>query len=72
MEVILAEYLNMLGKDLSPKVGNIINTKFKGDYYNYAKSLYSKSVFASEEKIRDVLSKTSAGTGVRTRKSDRG
>ncbi|MBA3971360.1 MAG: S46 family peptidase [Bacteroidetes bacterium] len=53
--VMLEAYLNNIDKSQRPAVFAEIEKKYKGDLKKYAKDLYSKSMFVSQEKIMQAL-----------------
>ncbi|MFA8298698.1 MAG: S46 family peptidase [Hyphomicrobiales bacterium] len=56
---LMAELLSMMNTDLpeilKPSIIETINKKYKGDYLAYAKKVFSKSVFSTEEKALALL-----------------
>ncbi|HEX8516543.1 MAG TPA: S46 family peptidase [Bacteroidia bacterium] len=58
-EKICAAMLKMVSENLDPQqqasVFSEIQSKYKGDFNKYAKAIYSKTMFTSEEKMKDAL-----------------
>ena len=52
---LLEIYRDSLKPELLPEYFREMNDKFKGDIYRYAEYVFSKSLFASEEKISALL-----------------
>lgn len=52
---LLELYYNNIPKDQQPSVFKTIEKEFKGDFAMYVKTIYSKSVFTSADKVKDLL-----------------
>nr|WP_321405795.1 S46 family peptidase [uncultured Carboxylicivirga sp.] len=52
-------YYNTIDKRFHPEFYQAINKKFKGDFEKYANTVFSKSIFSSEDKFNAFLAKPS-------------
>ncbi|MDQ3191639.1 MAG: S46 family peptidase, partial [Bacteroidota bacterium] len=57
---MFAYFSSDIAKDLQPDIFNTIESKYKGDFKKYAEDLFSKSIFADQEKLNKFLDKPSA------------
>ncbi|MGZ6523187.1 MAG: S46 family peptidase, partial [Bacteroidia bacterium] len=52
---LLKIYSEDINKSYQPEIFNTIQKKYDGDFSNYAKTIYSKSIFVSEEKMNELF-----------------
>ncbi len=52
---LMTLYYNDIPKPLHPSIFKEVEHKYKGDFYNYAEAVFSKSFFASKEKMDAFL-----------------
>lgn len=65
---LLRMYYDHIPKEQQPAIFRKIESKYKGDFNQYSKEVYSQSIFASQEKITDFLKKYKASDVKKIRK----
>lgn len=57
---MLRMYYENVDKSMHPGVFNVIESKYKGNFSKYAEMIFEKSLFASEQKVTELLNTYSA------------